>query len=117
MENRNRGKAGNKVDAALADSFPASDPPAWNMGRDKPRTTPATAQAATSTIRPKRPPQRTRSSAAKSRVARADQRKQVKADERQIEGRAMPKGRLMLSPVAWLRWLLRRTVRPAERQF
>ena len=117
MENRNRGKTGNRVDATLNDSFPASDPPAWNVGRDKPQATPAAAQAAASTTKPKRPRQGTRSASAKSRLARADQRKQVKAEERQIEGRAMPKGRLMLSPVAWLRWLLRRTVRPAERRF
>ncbi|MFI4978881.1 MAG: hypothetical protein ACHQIO_00885 [Nevskiales bacterium] len=44
-------------------------------------------------------------------------REEIRAEEKQLEGRAMPRGRLMLSPLAWMRWLLRRTVRPAERQF
>ena len=113
MNNHSRGKARSSIDATLEDSFPASDPPAWNMGRDRP----AAAAAKASRPRPKRQPRRTSSSTAKSRVKRADVRKQARAGERQLQGRAMPRGRLMLSPLAWLRWLLRRTVRPAERKF
>ncbi|WP_029922051.1 hypothetical protein [Nevskia soli] len=105
-------QARNSVDVALEDSFPASDPPASNMGRER---TPV-AQAA-SRPKQKKQPRRTSGSTAKSRVERADVREDVRAGERQLEGRAMPRGRLMLSPLAWMRWLLRRTVRPAERQF
>ena len=114
MSNNNRGKAGRagkrskQVDTALEDSFPASDPPARNMSR----ATPPAAQ------QPKQQPQRrTRRSTAKSRVARADVREKLKARELQVQGRVMPRGRRLLSPVAWLRWLLRRTLRPAVRQF
>lgn len=112
MTKQARDKARNSVDVALEDSFPASDPPASNMGRERP---PATQTAARP--KPKKQPRRTSGSAAKSRVKRADGREDVRAEERQLEGRTMPRGRLMLSPLAWMRWLLRRTVRPAERQF
>ena len=109
MSKDNRGKAGRRVDTTLEDSFPASDPPAWNMGRD----------AAPTAQQPKRQQQRRRTqrSTAKERVARADVREKPKAREAQAQGRVMPRGRRLLSPVAWLRWLLRRTLRPAERQF
>ena len=113
MSKHSRGKVRSSIDATLEDSFPASDPPAWNMGRD----TPAAAPSKPSSPRPKRQPRRTSSSTAKSRVRRADLRQETQAEERQVQGRALPRGRRMLSPVAWLRWLLRRTVRPAERKF
>ena len=106
-------KARNSVDEALKDSFPASDPPASNMGRERPPAAPA----ASSRPKQKKQPRRIDENAAKSRLKRADVREDVRAEEKQLEGRAMPKGRLMLSPLAWMRWLLRRTVRPAERQF
>ncbi len=51
------------------------------------------------TPRSKRQPRRTSSSTAKSRVKRADVRKQAQAGERQAQGRALPRGRLMLSQV------------------
>ena len=113
MNNHGRGKSVSSIDTTLEDSFPASDPPAWNMGRD----TPAAAPSKPSQPKPNRQPRRTSSSTAKSRVRRADVRQETRAEERQVQGRALPRGRRMLSPVAWLRWLLRRTVRPAERKF
>lgn len=113
MNNHGRGKSSSSIDATLEDSFPASDPPAWNMGRD----TPAAAPLKASRPKPRKQPRRTSSSTAQSRVRRADLRQETRAEERQVQGRAMPRGRLMLSPAAWLRWLLRRTVRPAERKF
>lgn len=112
MAKQARDKARNSVDEALEDSFPASDPPASNMGRERPPPTQAASRP-----KQKKQPRRTSGTTAKSRVKRADVREDVRAEERQLEGRAMPRGRLMLSPLAWMRWLLRRTVRPAERQF
>jgi len=112
MENRHRGKTRSKVDVALEDSFPASDPAARNMGRDAAQPARPAASPGPQTKRPPR-----RGAGAKRRVARADLREGAKAREQQMQGRTLPGGRLLLSPVAWLRWLLRRTVRPAERQF
>ncbi|MDB5973550.1 MAG: hypothetical protein JWR07_310 [Nevskia sp.] len=112
MANQTRDKARNSIDVALEDSFPASDPPASNMGRERPP-----AAAAAPRPKQKKQPRRTSGSTAKSRVKRADVREEVRDEEKQLEGRAMPRGRLMLSPLAWMRWLLRRTVRPAEREF
>ena len=60
---------------------------------------------------------RTQRGTARNRVGRPDVREKLKARERQEQGRVMPRGRRLLSPVAWLRWPLRRTLRPAERQF
>lgn len=113
MSKNSRSKARSSIDATLEDSFPASDPPAGNRGRD----TPVTAPSKSSRPKAKRQPRRTSSSTAQSRVRRADVRQEVRAEERQVQGRVLPRGRRMLSPVAWLRWLLRRTVRPAERKF
>ena len=107
MSNRSRSKPRSRIDDTLEDSFPASDPPGWNMGRDTP-------QAEVPAAKPKR--SRQRSASAKRRVARADQRSPARAGERQMQGYTMPRGRRLLSPLAWLRWLLRRTVRPADRQ-
>jgi hypothetical protein len=47
------------IDATLADSFPASDPPSWNLGRERRRPSsgtenvPKTEEPETSTVEPK----------------------------------------------------------------
>jgi len=51
--------SGEMIDATLADSFPASDPPSWTLGREKKTPSNAsensskTAEPPTSTIEPK----------------------------------------------------------------
>jgi hypothetical protein len=36
MDDHPHSKTAEQMDDALDDSFPASDPPSWNMGRDRP---------------------------------------------------------------------------------
>lgn len=108
MGNHSRGKARSNIDSTLEDSFPASDPPAWNMGRDTPPGETTTA------ARRKRQGHNRRSAGKRGSRGAARRPAPVAAQRMPPEGR--PRGRRLLSPLAWLRWALRRSARPARRR-
>jgi hypothetical protein len=91
-----------RIDQTLDDSFPASDPPAWNLGRE-PRPAPADTA-----------PRRRRNSAEARRTAPAKRGRpapKAAALGRPLRVRQRPRGLKLLSPRAWLRWALHPTVR------
>ena len=87
-----------RIDQALDDSFPASDPPAWNLGRE-PKPAPA-AQRKSGTDKARR--------AAPAKRSRPAPKAAVLG--RPLRVRQRPRGLKLLSTRAWLRWALHPTV-------
>lgn len=87
-----------RIDQALDDSFPASDPPAWNLGRE-PKSAAARRKRGTGKARRAAPAKRSRPAP------------QAAALGPPLRVRQRPRGLKLLSPRAWLRWALHPTAR------
>jgi hypothetical protein len=114
MNKKKRAGARNRVDTALEDSFPASDPPSFNMGAERSPERPGASRAAPRVTRSRRG---NRAADSRQRAARGRRRLPAAPSTREMESTAFPGGWRLLSPGAWLRWLLRRGVRPADQPF
>jgi hypothetical protein len=88
MKQSAKNRKRDQIDETLDQSFPASDPPAWNLGREP---------------RPERSAGKRRRAAPAKRSSRTASKA---APQPTLRISPLPHGLRLLSPRAWLRWAL-----------
>jgi hypothetical protein len=89
MKHSAKNRKRDQIDETLDQSFPASDPPAWNLGRE-----PRPERSGNGSKRRRAAPARRSRTASKT------------APRPTLRISPLPRGLRLLSPRAWLRWAL-----------